>query len=305
LKVLMNRPDSRLFFISGIIVLVIVLQARSAPAGSAFETISMGVVSTKPKPRIDEQSDFVHYLAGKLFPSAHIKGNVAVVSTALELAKLLNERKVDFYVESPYPTYIINKQTGARVLLRRWKDGASDYRGVLFTTKDSGVTRLDDLLGRIVAFEDSGSTSAYFLPKIFLLRKGFRLTEKRSFEASVSPTEIGYLFAGGSEKKLLSWVLQRNTAAGALSNIDLDKLDEKTKAAVVALAETEMFPRHFLSVRKDLDASVVKRLKEILLSMHEDPEGQKALKKSDNTTKFDLLPGGEEIIRRKFRQLFD
>ena len=33
-----------------------------------------------------------------------------------------------------------------------------------------------------------------------------------------------------------------------------------------------------LAVRKDLDASVRNRLKEILLNMHDDPDGQKVLK---------------------------
>ena len=300
----MNRPAFHSFFISGIIVFVLAFQARSAPAASPAETISLGVVSGKTQGRIEQHSDFVNYLAQKLSSTSVIKGNVVVVPTALQLAKLLNETKVDFYIESPYPTYVINQGSGSRVLLRRWKDGVSEYRGVLFTRKDSGVTRLEDLLGRTIAFEDSGSTSAYFLPKVLLLRKGFTLAEKSSFEANVSPREIGYLFADGSEKKLLSWVLSKKVVAGALSNIDLDKVDEKTRAALLTLAETEMFPRHFLSVRKDLQPAVVNRLKEILLSMHEDPEGQKALKKSDNTTKFDPLPGGEETIRRRFRQLF-
>jgi len=300
----MKRPESRLFFISGIIALLFALEARCAPAAVPVETISLGVVSGKPKQKTEDHNDFVNYLARKLSSTAIVKGNVIVVPTAMGLAKLLNEKKVDFYIESPYPTYVINHGTGARLLLRRWKDGVAEYKGVLFTKKDSGVNRLEDLLGKVIAFEDPGSTSAYFLPKVFLLRKGFRLTEKSSFEANGSPKEIGYVFADGSEKKLLNWVFLRKVAAGALSNIDLNKLNDKRKAEVLQIAETEMFPRHFLSVRKDLDPDIVNRLREILLTMHQDPEGQKALKKSDNTTKFDVLPGGEETIRRKFRQLF-
>ena len=299
----MNRPQRPFVFVSGITAIFFLLGARCVPAGSKVETISLGVVSAKPKHRIEEHRDFVNYLARKLSSTSDVKGNVVIVATALQLAKLLNEKKTDFYVDSPYPTFVINQESGARVLLRRWKDGVSDYRGVLFTTKDSRVTRLEDLVGRTIAFEDPGSTSSYFLPKVFLLRKGFMLTERSSFESNVSPREIGYLFADGSEKKLLSWVLSGKVAAGALSNIDLDKRAEKT-TAVVTLAETEMFPRHFLSVRKDLDPAVVSRLKEVLLSMHQDPEGQKVLRTTDNTTKFDPPPGGEEMLRRKFRQLF-
>jgi ABC-type phosphate/phosphonate transport system substrate-binding protein len=57
------------------------------------------------------------------------------------------------------------------------------------------------------------------------------------------------------------------------------------------------------ATRKDLNPTVVKRLREVLLSMHEDDEGRKILQ-ADGTTKFDLLPGGEEMMRRKLVELF-
>ena len=53
-----------------------------------------------------------------------------------------------------------------------------------------------------------------------------------------------------------------------------------------------------------MPASVAKRLKEVLLAMHEDGEGRAILQRTDNTTKFDLLPGGEESMRKKLLELF-
>jgi hypothetical protein len=49
---------------------------------------------------------------------------------------------------------------------------------------------------------------------------------------------------------------------------------------------------------------VAKRLEEILLSMHDDPEGRKILEKTDQTTKFDALPGGEAAMRRRLLETF-
>jgi phosphonate transport system substrate-binding protein len=216
----------------------------------------------------------------------------------------MNKKEIDFYMESPYPTFLINEQTGGKVLLRRWKGGISEYRSLLLTSRESNITHLEDLLGKVIAFEDPGSTSGYFLPKAFLLSRGFTLTEKSSFDAPVSPQGIGYLFAEGAEENIVYWVLLRKVAAGALSNGDFDKLDEKRKAEMVILAETETVPRHLLSVRKDLDPAIVNRLKEILLSMHQDEEGQKVLKKADKTSKFDLLPEGEESMYQKITELF-
>ena len=99
-------------------------------------------------------------------------------------------------------------------------------------------------------------------------------------------------------------VLANRVAGGAFSSDDYLMLDEKRKAGVTILAKTEMFPRHLVSVRKDLDPLVKTRLKEVLFSMHQDEAGRSIMQKIDNTTKFDVLPGGEEIIRRKLVETF-
>jgi hypothetical protein len=41
-----------------------------------------------------------------------------------------------------------------------------------------------------------------------------------------------------------------------------------------------------------------------LLSMHEDDLGRRILKKTDDTTKFDLLPEGETWLRRRLAEIF-
>ena len=46
------------------------------------------------------------------------------------------------------------------------------------------------------------------------------------------------------------------------------------------------------------------RLKAILLAMSEDEEGRKILQKTGETTKFDMLPEGEEGMRRRLLETF-
>ena len=246
----------------------------------------------------------VDYAARKLSPSGETKGTVVVAPSAAQMMKLLEEKRVDFYMESPYPTYLINRLGAATLLLRRWKGGIAEYRSLIFTGKESGIARLEDLRGKIIAFEDPGSTSGYFLPKLFLLKKGFSVVEKPSAGAKVSAGEIGYIFAG-TEKNIVNLVLQKKVAAGAFSNDDYASLDDTAKASISILGESESVPRHLVSVRKDLSEPVVKRLKEILLSMHQDDEGQKILRQTDNTTKFDsLCREARRSVRRKLVELY-
>ena len=269
------------------------------------KTISLGIISKVYQKEIEEHyRDFVGYLARKLTAAPNIEGRVVIASTPDDLAKLLGQQKVDFYMESAYSTYVINDVQGAgKLLLRRWQRGKPEYQSLIFTRRNSGVNRLDDFRGKVMVFEDPESTSGYLLPKFFLLRNGFKLSEKARLDAGVAPEEIGYVFAS-SHQKLVDLVLSKQAAGGAFSDDDYATLEEKTKADVVVLAQTERLPRHLVSIRKDMPQALADRLRAILLAMCEDEEARKILQKTGETTKFDVLPEGEEGMRRRLLETF-
>jgi ABC-type phosphate/phosphonate transport system substrate-binding protein len=269
------------------------------------KTITLGIVAETNQKEVEEHlRGFVRYVAKKLSSAAAIEGRIAMAPTQSRLASLLTERKADFYLESPYPTYLINNVYGAgKLLLRRWKGGMAEYHAVIFTQRSGETKRLEDLRGKIIAFEDPGSTSGYFLPKFFLSRRGFKLAGKTKIEANVSPGEVGYIFAY-SQKKLVDLVLTKQVAAGAFSNDDFATLDERKKSDITILAETDRLPRHLVSIRRDLAPVLANRLEKILLSMDQDPEGRLILQRTDGTTKFDALPGGELAMRQRLLDTF-
>jgi phosphonate transport system substrate-binding protein len=269
------------------------------------KTITLGLVGPTNQKEIEEHfRDFVRYVARKLSSAPPIEGRIVVAPTQSALANLLTERKVDFYLESPYPTYLINNVYGAgKLLLRRWKGGMAEYHALIFTSKGGEIKRLEDLRGKTIAFEDPGSTSGHFLPKFFISRKGFKLSEKTKIEPNVPAGEVGYIFVY-SQKKLVDLVLTKQVAAGAFSNDDYAALDATKKSEITILAETDRLPRHLVSVRKDLAPALATRLEKILLSMDKDPEGRRILQKTDGTTKFDALPGGELAMRQRLLDTF-
>jgi phosphonate transport system substrate-binding protein len=281
-----------------------VAAAGEAPRPLHVQSITLGLVSQTSQKEIEAHfQSFIGYVARKFGSGPETEGKVVIVPMPLQMVKPLEEKKIDFYMESPYPTYLINKQGAASLLLRRWKSGMAEYRSLIFSNRGSGTSRLEQLRGKIVAFEDPGSTSGYFLPKVLLLKKGFTLTEKSGPDAKVGPKEIGYIFAS-SAVNIVNLVLSKKVAAGAFSDDDYGALDAKRKTDITILAQTDPFPRHLVSVRKDLDLQVKNRLRDILLSMHQDEEGRILMLKTDNTTRFDLLPGGEAMVRRKLVETF-
>ena len=279
--------------------------AAQAPERGKTQTVSLGIVSEINQTLIaDHFSDFVRYVAGKLSSASDIEGKVVIASTPFQLARLIDQKKVDFYMESPYPTYLVNDVQGvAKLMLRRWKGGMAEYRSFIFTKKNGEINRLEDLRGKVLVFESPESTSGHFLPKHFLTRKGFKFIDKSRFDPYASPTDIGYLFAG-SQEKVVDWVLTKKAAAGAFSDDDYARLDEKKRSDITILAETERLPRNLLSVRNDFSPALAERLEKILLSMHENDQGRKILKNTDDTTKFDRLPEGDAGLRRRLAEIF-
>jgi phosphonate transport system substrate-binding protein len=305
----MRRQSFRLLVLPSVAVFVCGFFVANAtgqtPAKVKPQTLSLGIVSEFNRVQISENfRDFVRYLAARLASPSDVEGRVVIAPTLFQLARLIEQRKVDFYMESPYPTYLVNDVHGvAKLLLRRWKGGVAEYRSLIFTKKNGEVNRLEDLRGKVLLFEDPESTSGHFLPRHFLARKGFKFTDKSRFNPDASPTDIGYLFANSPEK-VVDWVLTQKVAAGAFSDNDYARLDEKKKSDITIVAETERLPRHLLSVRNDFAQELADRLEKTLLSMHEDDQGRKILKKADDTTKFDPLPEGQAGLRRRLSEIF-
>jgi phosphonate transport system substrate-binding protein len=296
------------FLCAALLFLVMPLRdIATAQSGAKAETkpVTLGLVSEINHAAIEEHFlDFARYIGRRLAPGAELAGKVVVARTPFELVKLLEQRQVDYYLESVYPTYSINYVHGAgKMILRRWKSGMAEYQSLLITKRDGGIKRLDDLRGKTIVFEDPGSTSGFLMAKFFLQRNGFKLAEKKDFDANATPGQISYLFAYRQEK-LLDMVFTKQAAAGAISDDDFGRLGEERKSDINVLAQTERLPRHLVSVRVDLAQQTALRLTDVLLAMQDDPEGSKILKKTDRTTKFDRLPGGEEALRKRLLESF-
>ena len=174
---------------------------------------------------------------------------------------------------------------------------------LIFTKKTARFLASRTCEGKIIAFEDPESTSGYFLPKLFLQRNGFKLVEKKPADTAVGAGEIGYVFTSSLDN-LVESVLSGKVAAAAFSDDDFASLAETKKAGLAILAQTDLLPRHLVSVRKDFAAEWIERLGLVLLGMNEDDQGRKIMLQTDNTTRFDPLPGGAEVMRRRLLETF-
>jgi phosphonate transport system substrate-binding protein len=251
-------------------------------------SLTLGSISLEPAAEVKQFLPLAHYLAQQLQAEGIDHGRVVVADSMRQMAALLQDGKVDVYLDSPFPTLVVSRLSGSRLLLRRWKEGIGEYHTVIFAKKDSGIHQLEDLQGQLIALEKPFSTSGYFLPKLVLLQAGLRVVPKREADA-VSPDEVGYVFSHHDENTMV-WVLRGKVLAGAMDSHRFPAAARGFLDRVKIIYQTFAVPRHIVSYRADLPSPLVARIREILLQMDQVEEGKKILHAFEGTTRFDDIP---------------
>jgi phosphonate transport system substrate-binding protein len=265
-------------------VAALLLLPQLASAGS----FKLGSISASPVGEIKKFWPLASYLVRQLPSEGIEEGKVVVAESIPAMSSFLQTRQVDLYIDSFFPSLAVSRLAGSKLLLRRWKMGKGDYQSVIFTRKDGGISRLEDLKGKVIAFEEPFSSSGYFFPKMVLLETGFRLALKKHETDPVKSDEVGYIFSR-SDSNTIFLVMNGAVAAGAIDDQKYLTL-AKNLGSFMIVRETVSFPRQIVSYRADLPAKLVTRVREILLNMHHNEEGRKVLGAFESTTKFDEIP---------------
>jgi phosphonate transport system substrate-binding protein len=278
----------------------------SAPTESPIEEnpIVFGDISDDPTEVINGAQPIVDYLASQLTDYGITGGEVRVASSTEEMIQLLKNGEVDLYFDSTYPATLISDASGAQIILRRWRFGVETYNGVIFASKDSGITDIEDLKGKMVAMDAPYSTSGFLLPAVYLTENGLTLIGKKGNQDPVASEEVGFAFAYDDEN-ILQWVLSGLTPAGVTDDYHFDvAFPPEVKEKLVELARTETTPRQVAVARPGLDPKLLQAIEQILTTMHENPEGQKVLE-NFQTEKFDEFPEGLDKATTRMREMME
>ncbi len=281
------------------------LAAAVAPAARTWAgPIAVGSISSEPADEIRKFQPLATYLAGKLQAEGITQGMVVVANSMPQMAALLREGKADLYIDSPFPALAVSRLSGSKLLLRRWKKGIGEYHSVIFGRADGGIRHLEDLKGKMIAFEEAFSTTGYFLPKVVLRGRGLRVVAKADASDRVGPGEVGYVFSQDDETTMV-WVLRGRVSAGAMDQQNYLKTAKQNVDRLTILHRTFALPRQIVSHRADLPPRLVARVREILVAMDQSDEGRKALHDFEQTTKFDTLPDQALAPLQKLQPLID
>lgn len=260
-----------------------------AASQCAAREIVIGSIEENPAAEIAKIQPLADYLASRLRAQGVGKVRIVVTDTIDEMAALFSQQRVDLLMDSPYPALEVSLRSGAEVRLRRWKKGKSSYHGVLVARSDTGIERLDQLRGRLLAFEVPSSTSAFFLPMLALEAAGLATRELASLASQVAAGEVGYVFSLDDENTI-AMLMRGRVHAAALGSHEYEALRPAEKERIRVFHQSSPVPRQLVVLRKGLERALGERICALLKGMADDPEAKPALEALDRTTRFDEIP---------------
>ena len=247
--------------VAGSFAAPVVLAQSNDPLFLAF------IPQENPEKLIGDISVISKYLEGEL--GVPVKGFVTMDHAAAVEALRSKEADISFMGALPY--VLAHDQIGAEVILGEVYRGSPTYYGRIFVRKDSGITKIEDLKGKSIAFADPISESGYLYPLDIFVGAG--LLERGGDPQSYFSTVY---FAGGYQQAIQAVANGLVDAAGASQFADLlltpDQLEQ-----VVWIAQSEVIPSHAVIVRSGLDQARVEAFKKAMLKLNQ-PEYQHLLK---------------------------
>ncbi len=241
--------------------------AGTAPASVNMETLRLGIGSM-----ITPKDGYIYYRRLTDYLEKRLKRPVIIVDrgTYREFNDLLASGGLDraFGCGGPYGEGHAN--FGLKLLVvPQTPDGKTVYYSYLIVPATSNARSLGDLRGGKFAFTDPQSNTGYLVPSYMLAR--LEETPVNFFG------EIIYTYA--HDKSIHA------VAAGKIDGAAVDSLiyDYLAKVNPEQVAKTRIISRSQpygippVVVRPDLPEDEQSRLRQVLLAMHDDPEGQSIL----------------------------
>ncbi|MDX1755699.1 MAG: phosphate/phosphite/phosphonate ABC transporter substrate-binding protein [Marinobacter sp.] len=277
------------------------------------QTLVIGRVASDPAKSVPPLADIACYLARQMQAQGISRCQVLLADNNTTMAHWLRDGTVDLVTESPFSATYLKEASDAVPVAIGWRGGVKLYHSVVFVHKDSGLSSLQDLVGETIAFEDAGSTSAYFLPAASLRLNGHRLSPLASVRQSPKPAFTNYVFSL-DEANSTAWVHKRLVSAAALSNLDWEDegiVPPAMKRDLRIIFRTDNVPRSVELVTAQRNDQFRQHLQDALLNAHRDPEGREIIQRFKDLTRFTaidreaekMLTDVAELMRRVKHEL--
>jgi phosphonate transport system substrate-binding protein len=236
--------------------------------GAARKTLLIGLI---PEQNIFKQIERYEPLAGYLSRKTGTKIVLKILPRYGNIIDNFKSGEMDGAFFGSFTYALAHAKLGVEVLARPVAlDNTSTYHGLIFVRKDSGIKTFRDMKGKRFAYVDKATTAGYLFPIEYFRHNG--ISDCREF--------LKECYFAGTHEDAIEDVLNKKADIGAAKNTVFYRLAEsnpRIRKELVILSRSLDVPENGIALRKDIDESFRSRLKETLLSMHQDPDGKRVL----------------------------
>jgi len=265
-----KRPNVFILFVL-CLPLLAACSPQEPPAPAKKPSVGQLLIGLIPEQNIFKQMERYEPLMGYLYRKTGTNVKLKLLPRYGNIVDNFTSSGMDGAFFGSFTYTLAHAKVGVEVLARPVAlDNTSTYHGLIFVRKDSNVRTARDMKGMRFAFVDKATTAGYLLPLEYFHRHGISNYKGYLKEA---------YFAGTHEDAIYD-VLNRKADIGAAKNTVFQRLaigDPRIMKELVILEKSPDVPENALALRKDIDPSVRGRLKDVLLTMHQNPEGKQLL----------------------------
>ena len=220
---------------------------------------------------ISPKETTVYYRQILDYISSHIGKESELIQrkTYDEINELFGKGEIDlaFICSGPYATS--KDKYGFELLATPQVKGSHFYHSYLIVNKDSPFHRLDDLRGGVFAFTDPDSNTGKLVPTYWLAQAGEK--PETFFGKTI------YTYSHDNSIMAVAKGLVDGAAIDGLIWEYYDYRNPSLTSQTRIIRKSEPYGIPPIVAHRDADPELKDRIRQFLLSMHEDPEGQKIL----------------------------
>jgi len=182
-----------------------------------------------------------------------------------EFENKLYTRQFEFALPNPYQT-LNSLGHGYHVIAKMGDD--YKFTGIILVRRDSGIHKVSDLKGKKVSYPARTALAATMMPQYYLQTHGLDVNR-----------DIENLYVGSQESSIMN-VYLGETAAGATWPLPWESFQKSHPEQAGALElkwETEPLINNGVVARDDVPAALVKRVAQLLNTLHTSGEGKAIL----------------------------
>jgi phosphonate transport system substrate-binding protein len=197
---------------------------------------------------------------------------VVVPSTYEPLIEGFRFNRVDIAFLDGGPAWIAHKRTGAEVILAEVNKGETFYFAEAFTRVGSGITNIDQLAGKRLAFTSRTGSSGFLMPIGTLVAEGKLVVEGEGLDALERALQSTYALtidAGGYQQALRAVLDGRADVAFGGHDVPERFLDSLDRTRIASFHRFGKIPSHAILVAAGMDSTTRALVKAAFLALNE------------------------------------